>query len=59
MPYIRRNNHMLLQQDNARPHVARLTFDFLRPSNIRTLDNWLALSADFNPIEKADKEVET
>ena len=51
VPYIRRNNHMLLQQDNARPHVARLTLDFLRRSNIQTLDNWPALSADLNPIE--------
>ena len=42
---------MLLQQDNARPHVARLILDFLRRSNIRTLDNWPALSADLNPIE--------
>ena len=51
VPYIRRNNHMLLQQDNAKPHVARLTLDFLRRSNIRTLDYWPALSADLNPIE--------
>ena len=64
MPYIRRNQNMLLQHDNARPHVARLTADFLRRSNVRTLDNWPALSADLNPyrtllglLEKTDKEV--
>ena len=51
VPYIRHNNLMLLQQENARPHVARLTLDFLRRSNIRTLDNWPALSADLNPIK--------
>ena len=43
---------MLLQQDHARPHVARLDLDILRRSNIRTLHNWPALSADLNSIEQ-------
>ena len=51
VPYIRRNPNMVLQQDNARPHTARFTVDFLRRSNVQTLQNWPALSADLNPIE--------
>ena len=34
VPYIRHNQNMLLQHDNARPHVARLTADLLRRSNV-------------------------
>ena len=51
VPYISRNPNMVLQQDNARPHTARFTVDFLRLSKIQTLQNWPALSADLNPIE--------
>lgn len=50
VPYFNRNPRHLLQQDNARPHIARATVDFLRHHNIATLP-WPALSPDLNPIE--------
>lgn len=40
----------ILMQDNARPHTARVTEDFLRRENIETM-NWAANSPDLNPIE--------
>ena len=42
---------MLLQQDNARPHVARVTTQYLRQTNVNVMNDWPALSADLNPIE--------
>ena len=42
---------MLLQKDNARPHVARVTTQYLRQTNVNAMDDWPALSADLNPIE--------
>ena len=42
---------MLLQQDNARPHVACVTTHYLRQNNVNVMDDWPALSADLNPIE--------
>ena len=49
-PYIRDRHSDTLQQDNARPHVARHTRDTLRQLNIPTLD-WPARSPDLSPIE--------
>jgi hypothetical protein len=43
--YIRDRHADMLQQDNARPHVARHTIDMLRHLNIPTLD-WQAHSPD-------------
>ena len=40
----------LFQQDNARPHVARLSTDFLRQQRVSVLP-WPSLSPDLNPIE--------
>jgi hypothetical protein len=40
----------VFQQDNARPHTARLTTAFLTANNINTL-SWPSLSPDLNPIE--------
>ena len=51
VPFIRQHPGMILQQDNARPHVARLTMQYLQRNNIDVLQNWPALSADLNPIE--------
>lgn len=51
VPYLRTHQGMLLQHDNARPHVARLTTQYLHNANVNVMDNWPALSADVNPIE--------
>ena len=40
----------LFQQDNARPHVARVSIDFLRQQHVSALP-WPSLSPDLNPIE--------
>lgn len=40
----------LYQQDNARPHTARATVDYLADNNINTLP-WPSKSPDLNPIE--------
>lgn len=40
----------LFQQDNARPHVARRTLQFLQEEGVDTLP-WPANSPDLNPIE--------
>lgn len=50
-PYIRDRHADTLQQDNARPHVARYTRDTLGQLNIPTLD-WPARSPDLSPIEQ-------
>ena len=43
-------NVRILQQDNARPHMARLTMDFMRQNSIVTMP-WPALYPDLSPIE--------
>ena len=51
VPLLRRQrNPMVFQQDNARPHTARLTQDFLRQEGINVLP-WPSKSPDLNPIE--------
>ena len=40
----------VLQQDNARPHTARVTMDFLAQNNVTVLP-WASRSPDLNPIE--------
>ena len=49
MPFIRRH-HLAFQQDNARPHVARICTEFLTAQNIPVLP-WPAYSRDMSPIE--------
>ena len=53
-PFIRRhqnvNNPLTFQQDNARPHTARLTMDFLNTNGINVMD-FPAGSPDLNTIE--------
>ena len=40
----------LFQQDNTRPHMARLTMDYLDHNTINVLP-WPSKSLDLNPIE--------
>lgn len=46
-----------LQQDNARPHVARVARDFLQQQNVEVLP-WPAVSPDMSPIEHLWDEME-
>lgn len=48
MPFIGEN--FLLMQDNARPHIARMTRQYLNDVGIQVLD-WPPRSPDLNPIE--------
>ena len=51
VPFLQTHNDVnVFQQDNARPHSARLTQRFLGDNNINTLP-WPAFSPDLNPIE--------
>ncbi len=49
VPFIH-DHHLMLQQDNARPHVARICTQFLEAENIPVLA-WPAYSLDMSPIE--------
>ncbi len=49
VPFVREND-VVLQQDNARPHVARLAMDYLTTNNVEVM-NWPPYSPDLNPIE--------
>jgi len=49
LPFIH-NHHLMLQHDNARPHVARICTQFLEAENISVLA-WPAYSPDMSPIE--------
>ena len=51
LPFVNQHNqNMQFQHDNARPHTAIVTRDFLTNNHINTLP-WPALSPDLNPIE--------
>ncbi len=49
VPFIH-NHHLMLQHDNARPHVARICTQFLEAENIPVLA-WPAYSPNMSPIE--------
>ena len=50
IPYIQRIGNALFQQDNARPHIARVTMAHLEQSNVNVLP-WPPRSPDLSPIE--------
>ena len=49
VPFVRRHG-LTFQQDNARPHVARVCMQYLQAENIPVLP-WPAFSPDLSPIE--------
>lgn len=58
IPFIQRHqNHITLQQDNARPHVARVVRDLFVQQNVDVLP-WPAVSPDLSPIEHVWDEME-
>jgi len=50
IPFINHRRNVIYQHDNARPHVARISMDFLQQSNANLME-WPALSPDLFPIE--------
>lgn len=51
VPYVNAHNgRVVFQQDNARPHTARVTTAFLRANNVNVMD-WPSMSPDLSPIE--------
>ena len=51
IPFIKAQaNNVTLQQDNSRPHVARVVRDYLTQQNVDVLP-WQAVSSDLSPIE--------
>ena len=58
VPFIRaQQRQVTLQQDNARPHVARVVTDYLNRQNINVLP-WPAVSPDLAPIDHVWDEME-
>jgi hypothetical protein len=52
VPFVQQQ-HLIFQQDNARPHVARVYQDFLANHNINPLA-WPPYSPDLSPIERTN-----
>lgn len=50
VPFFQGRRNAILQQDNARPHTARITQNVLVQNNVQLMV-WPALSPDLNPIE--------
>ena len=51
IPFIEQHpNHRIFQHDNARPHSANITSDYLRDQGVSVLP-WPAFSPDLSPIE--------
>ena len=50
-PFFQEHQGLTLQQDNAPPHRARITQDYITNNNMQILHPWPAASPDLNPIE--------
>ena len=50
LPYAGAMDEFILMQDNARPHTARIIYQFLEEEGIEVMD-WPSKSPDLNPIE--------
>ena len=58
LPFLQAHGrNITFQQDNARPHVARVMLNFLTHNNVQTLP-WPAVSPDLSPIEHLWDEME-
>ena len=51
IPYVNANPNAIFQQDNARPHTARLTTQYLQANNVDVME-WPSKSPDLSPIEQ-------
>jgi hypothetical protein len=50
VPYVQDIPNGLYQQDNARPHIARVSLEYLEHANVNLLP-WPPRSPDLSPIE--------
>ena len=58
IPFIQAQaNNVTFQQDNARPHVARVVCDYLIQQNV-DLSPWPAVSPELSPIEHVWDDIE-
>ena len=55
-PYVQQHQ-LTLQQDNARPHVARICRDYLQAQHVDPLE-WPPYSPDLSPIEHLWDEID-
>ena len=52
VPFLQNHTDVTMyKQDNARPHSARLTTDFLGQNNVQVIPSRPAFSPDLSPIE--------
>ena len=51
LPCMPNSNEYTFMQDNARPHIAKLTRNWLDENDVTVLEAWPSNSPDINPIE--------